>query len=213
MYGREKKLYTFSPFNEKNSWKDEIQLLLSYWICLMSEMFQPTQMCLKLVLVDLLPAGMTMCWKSSFSICTYKSSINIGCNNSLFARLVEEHLDLIPLWCIIQQLELTIKESIGKGLLNDIKECWMKLYCLCNKITKKFRSLQELADELDGLMDLTDNIFENSSVTLIRTCGARWIGHLVKELQRAVNIFEVYYSKTSIKREKSENKDKMFWQC
>ena len=89
----------------------------------------------------------------------------------------------------------------------------MKLYYLCNKITKKFRSLQELTDELDGLMDLTDNIFENSSVTLIRTCGTRWIGHLVKELQRAVNIFEVYYAKTSVKREKSENKDKMFWQC
>ena len=37
--------------------------------------------------------------------------------------IVEEHSHLMPLSCIIHELELVIKESIAKGLLNYIKEC------------------------------------------------------------------------------------------
>ena len=39
-------------------------------------------------------------------------------------------------------------------MLNDIKECLMKLFCLYNKSTKKLRSLKKLIDELDDLLDL-----------------------------------------------------------
>ena len=39
-------------------------------------------------------------------------------------------------------------------MLNDIKECLIKLFCLYNKSTEKLRSLKELIDELDDFMDL-----------------------------------------------------------
>ena len=52
----------------------------------------------------------------------------IGCNDSMFAPLVEEHSHPIPFLRIIHQLELAKKESIGKGLLNHIKECLMINY-------------------------------------------------------------------------------------
>ena len=60
--------------------------------------------------------------KKFISICTDGASANIGCNDSLFTRLAEEHPHLIPFWCIVHQLELAIKDSIGDGLLHDIKE-------------------------------------------------------------------------------------------
>ena len=68
--------------------------------------------------------------KKFISICTDGASANIGCKDSLFTRLAEEHPHLIPFWCIIHQLELAIKDSIGDGLLHDIKECLLKLYYL-----------------------------------------------------------------------------------
>ena len=61
----------------------------------------------------------------------------------------------------------------------------MKLYYLYNKITKKIRSLQEFIDKLDSLVDLTDN-FILGNVVAPKT---RWIGHLVKALQHAMNKF------------------------
>ena len=108
------------------------------------------------------------------------ASTNIGCKDSLFKCVVEEHSHLIPFRLIIHQLELAIKESGGKILLNDIKECLLKLYCLYNKSAKKLRSLKELIDEIDGLVDLTDNFVEDDGVAPIQACGTRWIGHLKK---------------------------------
>ena len=55
----------------------------------------------------------------------------------------------------------------------------------------KLRSLKELIDELDDLVDLTDFI-EDDHVAPIRICGTRWIGYLVKMLQRAINKFVIY---------------------
>ena len=78
----------------------------------------------------------------------------------MFTSLSEEHSHLIPFWCIVHQWELAFKESVAKGLLNDIKECLMKLYCLYCKSTKKLRPLEELLDELDGVVDLAGNLIE-----------------------------------------------------
>ena len=50
-------------------------------------------------------------------------------------------------------------------------------------------------------MNLTDNF--------IRACGARYIGHLVKVIQRATSNFGI----SLIKREESENKGRNFWLC
>ena len=74
------------------------------------------------------------------------------------------------------QLKFAIKEYDDKGLLNDIKYCLMKLYYLYIKSTKKLRSLKEPIDELDGLVDLTDN----NGVASIRSCGTRYNRHLSK---------------------------------
>ena len=46
----------------------------------------------------------------------------------------------------------------------------MKLYYLYNKSTKKLRSLKELVDELDGLVNLTDKLIEDNNVAPIRAC-------------------------------------------
>ena len=35
------------------------------------------------------------------SVCTDRALTNIGCNNSLFTHLVEEHSHFIPFWYII----------------------------------------------------------------------------------------------------------------
>ena len=48
----------------------------------------------------------------------------------------------------------------------------MKLYYLYNKNIKKLRSLKELIDELDSLVDLTDNFIEDDGMPPIRACGA-----------------------------------------
>ena len=130
--------------------------------------------------------------KKFISICTDGASANIGCNDSLFTRLAEEHPHLIPFWCIDHPLELVIKDSIGDGLLHDIKECLLKLYYLYNKSTKKLQSLKELISELDGLLDLNDNPIGDDGVAPIKACGTRWIGHLVNALQRAINKFGTY---------------------
>ena len=45
---------------------------------------------------------------------TDRASTNIGCNDNLFTRLVEEHSHLIPFWYIAHQLELAIKKPVGK---------------------------------------------------------------------------------------------------
>ena len=63
----------------------------------------------------------------------------------------------------------------------------MKLCCLYNKIAKKVKSLKELIDVLDGLVNLTDYFIEGNGVTPIRTCGTKWIRHLVKILQLSIN--------------------------
>ena len=101
--------------------------------------------------------------KKFISICTD------GCNDSSLTRLVEERSHVTPFWCIIHELELAIKESIAKGLLNDIKDCLMNLYYLYNKTTKKLRSLKKLIDEFDGLVDLTVSFIEDDGVAPITT--------------------------------------------
>ena len=127
--------------------------------------------------------------KKFLSTCMKRASTNIGYNESLFTGLLELHLHFIP---FIQELELAVKESIAKELLNDIKECLKNLYYLSNKSTKKLRSLKKLINVLDGLVDLTDNCVEDNSVAPITAYGIRLIGHLVKALERAINKFAIY---------------------
>ena len=88
--------------------------------------------------------------------------------------------------------ELAIKDSIGAGLLNDIKECLMKLYYLYEESSTKLRSLNQLVKDLDGLVDLVDNPTEDNGVAPLKVCGTRWIGHPVNALQRAINKFGIY---------------------
>ena len=78
--------------------------------------------------------------KKFSSICTDSATTNVGCNDTFFTGLVENHLHYIPLWCTFHQLQLAIKESAVTVLLNDIKECLMKLHYLYKKSTKKLRS-------------------------------------------------------------------------
>ena len=61
-----------------------------------------------------------------------------------------------------------------------------------NEITKKLSPLKELVDQLDGLVNLTDNCIEDDGMAPIKGCGARQIGHLVKALQRAIGNFGIY---------------------
>ena len=118
--------------------------------------------------------------------------MNNDVTTGLFTRLAEEHSRAIPFWCIVHQLELAVKESVGKGFLNDTKECLMKLYYLYNKSTKKLRSLKKLIDELDYLVDLTGNFIKDDGVASIKAFGTRWVGHLVNALQRAIKKFGIY---------------------
>ena len=53
-----------------------------------------------------------------------------GFKDSLLTRFVEDHSHLIPFCFIVHQFELTTKESVGKGLGNDIKKYLLKLYYL-----------------------------------------------------------------------------------
>ena len=85
------------------------------------------------------------------------------------------------------------KESIAKRLLHDVKECLMNtVKYLYYKSTKKLRYLKKLMDELDSLVDLTDNFIKDDVVAPIKACGTRCIGHLVKALQRAIYNFGIY---------------------
>ena len=126
------------------------------------------------------------------SICTDGASTNIGCNNSLYAQLLEDYPHLLSFWCICHRLELAIKDAIGNGLLSDIKECLLRLYYLYNKSSKKLRSLEELIKDLEGLIALQDSCIEDEGIAPMKACGTRWIGHLVNALQRAINKFGVY---------------------
>ena len=73
---------------------------------------------------------------------------------------------------------LTIKESVVKGLLNEIKEYLMKSFYLYNKNTKKLRSLKELTDQLDYLVDVTDNFIEMMVWYLSEDVGQDGLGIL-----------------------------------
>ena len=126
------------------------------------------------------------------SICTDGASTNIGCNNSLYAQLLEDYPHLLSFWRICHSLELAIKDAIGNGLLSDIKECLLRLYYLYNKSSKKLRSLEELIKDLEGLIALQDSCIEDEGILPMKACGTRWIGHLVNALQRAINKFGVY---------------------
>ena len=126
------------------------------------------------------------------SICTDGASTNIGCNNSLYAQLLEDYPHLLSFWCICHRLELAIKDAIGNGLLSDIKECLLRLYYLYNKRSKKLRSLEELIKDLEGQIALQDSCIEDEGIAPMKACGTRWIGHLVNALQRAINKFGVY---------------------
>ena len=83
-----------------------------------------------------------------------------------------------------------IKEHVRRELLSNIEECLMKL--LYNENTKKLRTLIELTDKLIGFVDFTDNFVEDDCGASIRACGTRWIEHLVKVIQRAINKFGVH---------------------
>ena len=133
------------------------------------------------------------------SICTDGASTDIGCNNSLYAQLLEDYPHLLSFWCICHRLELAIKDAIGNGLLSDIKECLLRLYYLYNKSSKKLRSLEELIKDLEGLIKdlegliaLQDSCIEDEGIAPMKACGTRWIGHLVNALQRDINNFGVY---------------------
>ena len=90
----------------------------------------------------------------------------------------------------------------------------MKLYYLYYKRIKKLRSLKELMDELDNLLDLTDNFVKDDGMVPIRACGTRWIGHLVKVLQRIISKFRIYLTDLKNfgeKERKAKIKPKFFW--
>ena len=106
--------------------------------------------------------------KKFISICTDEASTNIRFNDSLFTHLAEEYSYAILFWCIVFCCIISCC-----WLLSDMKNWLMKLYYLSNKNTKKLRSLKELIDELDSLVDLTDNFVQDDVVTSIRNCGTR----------------------------------------
>ena len=77
---------------------------VSQLLNLADEMIQPKQMLKKFILN-----------------CTDSATTNIiGCNDNFLKGPIEEHSTF---WRIFHQLELAMKESVGKGLLNDIKKC------------------------------------------------------------------------------------------
>ena len=156
---------------------------------------------------------MTISWKSVFLMCTNKTSTNLGCNNSFFTHLVEEHSHVVPFWRIVHQWELVIKEYVSRELLSNIKECLIKL--LYNKNTKKLTTLRELIDKLIDFVDFTDNFEENDCGAYIRACGTRWIEHLVKVIQRAINKFGVHLTdlKNFVKNGKKWKNGWIFWLC
>ena len=86
------------------------------------------------------------------------------------------------------QLELVIRESVSKALLNDIKECLIKLYYLYNKSKKS----KKPKDELDCFVDVTDDLPEEDGGAPIRVCGTRQIWHFVKVLRSAINRLGIY---------------------
>ena len=61
-------------------------------------------------------------------------------------------------------------------------------------------------------MDSTDNFIWDDGVVPSRALRTKWVGHLVKPLQRASNKFEIYLIdlKNLDKKEESENKDIIF---
>ena len=87
---------------------------------------------------------------------------------------------------------MVIKNSIGDGLLGDIKECPLKLYYLYNKSSKKLRSLKELISELEGVIGLNDNFIDDGGIAPTKSFGTRLVGRLVNALQRAINKFGIY---------------------
>ena len=93
------------------------------------------------------------------------------------------------------------------------KECLIKLFYLYNKSTKKVRSLKELIDEFDGLMDLTDNFIAYDCVAPIRVYRTRWTELFVKALQLVISKFEIYLTciENFVKKgKKAETKSEVF---
>ena len=85
----------------------------------------------------------------------------------------------------------------NKGICCDSIAKWYQR--MFNEITlliqekyKEAKILKELIDELDSLIDLTDNFIDDDDVAPIRVCGIRWIGNLVKVVQRGINKFGIY---------------------
>ena len=92
----------------------------------------------------------------------------------------------------------------------------MKSCYLYNKNTKKLRSLKQLIDQLDDLVDVTDNFIEMVVWHLPEHVGQNWLGIFVKSLQRAINKFGVYLTDLKIVGKieiKSKNKGRNFWLC
>ena len=131
------------------------------------------------------PEDMNKLMEKFISMCTDGASTNIGCNDSLLTLLLEEYPHLVSFWCICHKLELAFKDSIGDGFL-------LKLYYLYNKSLKKLRSLKEIISKLECLIYLNDNFTDDDGIAPIKSCGTRWIGHLVNALQRAINKFGIY---------------------
>ena len=124
----------------------------------------------------------------------------------------EDYPHLMSFWCLCHRLELSIKDSIRHGLLSDIKQCLLQLFFLYNNSPNKLRSLQELTVELEGSSELDDNYIEDGGITPLKACGTRWIGHLVKSLQRAINKFGVYlkrYREPGKRRKEKHRKSKV----
>ena len=72
--------------------------------------------------------------------------------------------------------------------------------------------MKGLINELNSLVDSTDNFIWDDGVVPSRAFGTKWVGHLVKPLQGASNKFEIYLIdlKNLDKKEESENKDIIF---
>ena len=95
-------------------------------------------------------------------------------------------------------------------MLNDIREYLLNLYYLYRKSKTELRALENIVDELDGLVDLADNFINDDGVATIRACGTRWIGHPIKAFQRAINKFGIYLADLEKGGEKAKIKVETF---
>ena len=123
--GKKKKIYTFSPLKNNNSWEKSN--------CFSSDLLKLPGVRDVSTNLDWLKAYLDWFFQVNdwgklhdlnnfIRIYAERASASTGFTISLFPRIVAEHSHL-HFWCFVHQLELTITESVSNGWLNGIKEC------------------------------------------------------------------------------------------